>query len=326
MSKVKKLFAIILSMAMILGMSVTTFALPSSGDDGRFGTDDDTGVITVSGIEADEDISVVAYQIIKATYDYSVSDDGQFNGYTALYTTNPAIDTDGQTEGQKTSISITQTQMDQIDAMIASGNIAEDTVAIPLSYNVETESYSATVAPGTYLIRVLNSETAVYNPMVVSVYYNTGSLDEGSLSLQEEDAKAKKGGFPDVDKKVDNADGNSAEIGDIVNYTVTINPIPYYGGKYPVLNVVDKLSTGLDYVTNSLTVKVGDTVLSSDDYYDFEYNTETKEITVDFVKTVEGNDDYTLNDFKGQSLTISYQAKINSSAALNEILIIMMLP
>ena len=73
MSKVKKVLAIILSMAMILGMSVTTFALPSSGDDRRFGTDDDTGVITVSGIEADEDISVVAYQIIKATYDYPLN-------------------------------------------------------------------------------------------------------------------------------------------------------------------------------------------------------------------------------------------------------------
>lgn len=70
MKKMKKLFAMLLTLAMVFGMSMTSFAA-STGNDGVYGTADDTGKITVSGIEknADENISVKAYPIIRAQYD-----------------------------------------------------------------------------------------------------------------------------------------------------------------------------------------------------------------------------------------------------------------
>lgn len=306
MSKVKKLFAIILSMVMILGMSVTTFATPSAGTDGRYGTNDDTGAITVSGIEAD--CTVNAYKIIEATYD---STTGQYNGYNPLYTTNPAIQiTDGIT-----NVTINQDQMNQISNEILSGNLAEGTSAIEMRYDSASGTYfNSAVAPGTYLVLVTGSEVAVYNPMVVSVYYNQNSLEEKGLNLEDGSATAKKCDFPDVSKTVDEADGNSAEIGDDVNYEVTIDPVPYYGGEHPVLNIVDTLSTGLTYNEGSLSVRIeGETDPLSTDYYDLRISGQT--ITVDFVKADTG---YTLNEYMGKKLVISYTAQINSAAALNE--------
>lgn len=59
MSKVKKVFAIILSMAMILGMSLTTFAAPE-----ETGASATNGKITVKGLTSDETTTVKLYQII----------------------------------------------------------------------------------------------------------------------------------------------------------------------------------------------------------------------------------------------------------------------
>lgn len=96
-------------MAMILGMSLTTYATPSSGSDGKYGTIDDRGSITVSGVE--EGCIVNAYKIIEATYDSST---GQYNGYNPLYsTTPPIVIRDGITDVQ-----VSQEQMDQISAEI----------------------------------------------------------------------------------------------------------------------------------------------------------------------------------------------------------------
>lgn len=184
-----------------------------------------------------------------------------------------------------------------------------------MSYDQATKTYSnGAVAPGAYLVLVTGSEVAVYNPMVVSVYYTKDSLHEEVLNLEDGYATAKKGGFPDVSKKVDGTDGNSAEIGDDVRYEVTIDPVPYYGGEYPVLNIVDTLSNGLTYNNGSLSVKIaGETAPLSTEYYDLRVDNQI--ITVDFVKDGKG---YTLNEFKGKALVISYTAKINNSAVLNE--------
>ena len=72
-------------------------------------------------------------------------------------------------------------------------------------------------------------------------------------------------------KKITNTNGNdygnSVEVNDIVNYEVTVTPIPSYIGSYPVFNVEDTLSNGLDFVTDKAgnvvdpVVKVGETTL-----------------------------------------------------------------
>ncbi len=62
MRKVKKLFAVLLTLAMVLGMSATVFATNTEQTPSAKPT-----VATINGIEQEEgvNISVVAYQIIK---------------------------------------------------------------------------------------------------------------------------------------------------------------------------------------------------------------------------------------------------------------------
>lgn len=70
MKNLKKLFAVILSLAMVLGMSITTFAA------GTTPNEDDKATATVENVEAGA--TVTAYQITKAKYGNG------FTGYEAV--------------------------------------------------------------------------------------------------------------------------------------------------------------------------------------------------------------------------------------------------
>ena len=80
MKKLKKLFAVMLSLIMVLAMGITSFAA-TPGNDGKYGTADDRGTITVTGIE--KSATVTAYKVIEAKYD---NNGGSFSGYNSLYT------------------------------------------------------------------------------------------------------------------------------------------------------------------------------------------------------------------------------------------------
>lgn len=80
MKKMRKIFAVLLTLAMVLTMSMTAFAA-----DNVIGNSDDTAEIKVTNV--DSATSVKAYPIIKATY----GGNGDFNGYQVLYTTSPEI-------------------------------------------------------------------------------------------------------------------------------------------------------------------------------------------------------------------------------------------
>ena len=68
MKRMKKILAMLLALTMVLGMGLTAMA---ANEDGIIGTSDDRGTITVSGIEAqaDDSLTVTAYQIVKAKYE-----------------------------------------------------------------------------------------------------------------------------------------------------------------------------------------------------------------------------------------------------------------
>ena len=289
MKKMKKILAVIMAAAMIMGLGITTMAASSPGEDNKYGTDDDRATISVSGVE--EGLTVQAYQIIKANYNNA---GGQFSGYEAIYETNPKIDTSG-------NVNISQTQMDQLEKK----GLGQGTL---MKWKEATSTYEADVAPGTYLVRVTGSETHIYNTMVVSVYYENNGLNETVLSVTA--PTAKKTANPTLTKKVDDADGNSAEIGDTVNYEITVNPIPHYSGSHPVFNIEDTLSAGLTY-NNDLTVKV-----DGSEFNNYKLDVNGQIITIDFVKDGE----YTLNNdaYVGKSMTITYSATVNNNAVVNE--------
>ena len=71
MNKMKKVLSVILTAIMVLAMSIPTFAA-SKGSDNIYGTRDDTGTITIKGIDEETGIEVKAYPIIEAVYGLSL--------------------------------------------------------------------------------------------------------------------------------------------------------------------------------------------------------------------------------------------------------------
>ena len=321
MKNIKKILALLLASTMIFGMGLTTMAA-TPGTDGKYGTADDRGTITVNGIDSETALKVTAYQIVKADYD---STSGRFTGYSKVYPgVNPAIDL---TPDQNGNIEIT---LEQLNAIIAADKVA----GTSYSMSKTNGSYTATVPVGSYLVVVEGAETKIYSPMVVSVSYinssGTNAIDEGTVvTVADGNAWVKESSVPTVSKVeadvIGNTDndfdyGNSIDAGNNVRYTVTIAPVPYYGGDYPVLNVVDTLDAGLTPVADKtsgaiVTVKAGATTLVKGTDYTEAYDAAKNEITVDFVV----NDQYTLNNYQGQTVEITYQATLNTNATMNEV-------
>lgn len=317
MKNLKKILAVLLTLAMVLGMSITTFAA-----DEKIGNSDDTATITVKGI-TDEGVTVKAYPIIKTTYG---ENDHNFSGYEVLYTTNPEIELTLKSgkAGTNTAIyeyTLSNEQIAQIRAKLS------DTVGGgPIDMRKDASGdYVADAPIGAYLVVVSDSETSTYNAMVVSTNYKN---DNGvnAIDSSKATAEAKKSDVPSVDKVIvkndEDVKGSTENIGDEVDYKVTINPVPDYTGKYPVLNAVDTLSTGLTYNTGSLSVKVvkadnSEVTLTENTHYVLTVEDQT--ITVNFVKVVDGTDTYLLKDYVGAKVVITYKATVNENAKLNEV-------
>lgn len=313
MKKMRKIFAVLLTLAMVLGMSMTAFAAANPGNDTIFGTADDTATITVNGIDNETGIQVNAYKVVEAKYEGAGA---TFSGYNSLY---PAVITQEMVKADLSTL--TSAQLTSLaNAVIDDGT----KTAIPLTNTANTTTWTATVKAGTYLVLVSNTEAHSYNPMVVSAYYvnNDGktNISQGVVNLTTTEANAKKADAPTIDKKITDSNGNdygnSVEVNDIVDYKVTVTPIPSYTGSYPVFNVEDTLSNGLDFVTDKdgkvvdPVVKVGTTTLTKDT--DYTVSVDGRKMTINFVV----NNAYKLNAYASKSLTITYSAKVNSAAVL----------
>lgn len=314
MKKMRKIFAVLLTLAMVLTMSMTAFATSNAnaGNDNIFGTVDDTATITVTGIDNETGIQVNAYKVVEAKYEGTGS---TFSGYKSLY---PTVITQDMVKANLTTLSPTQLN-ELANAVIA--NTSKTAIALS---NTEGTTWTANVSAGTYLVLVSNTEAHSYNPMVVSAYYinKDGKTDisEGKVTLTTNVANAKKSDKPSIDKKITGSNGNdygnSVEVGDTVNYEVTVNPIPSYTGSHPKFNVEDTLSAGLDFATDSENnlinpiVKVGNNTLVKDTDYTVAFA--GRKMTVNFVV----NSEYKLNAYASQSLTITYAAKVNSNAVV----------
>lgn len=305
MKKMRKIFAVLLTLAMVLTMSMTAFAASSKSENHPAkGTAEDTGTITVSGIDSTETkITVTAYQIIKANYDNG----GKFSGYESLYPDaikNPIGD----------DVNVTAAQLGDI--------IATNPKVANTEYSMTTtdnSTYTATVPVGSYVVVITGAENKIYNPVVVSVVYKNKDgqtvMDFNNVDVVANgNAWVKVSNHPDLNKViVDGANevkGNTANIGDTVSYKLTTT-IPYYGGKYPVFNIVDNLD-GLTYA-NNLKVQVEGVDLSTEKYT-VTPETITNTMTINFVV----NGAYTLNEFQGKTLTVTYDATVNDQAHINQ--------
>ncbi len=271
MKKMKKLMAMLLALTMVLGMSVTVFAEKTSNVETKdvTGTESDKGSITINGIDAEtkedqsSNVKVYAFKVVEAVYGET---DGKFTGYRSLYETELPLNKNG---------GLNETEIATNLATLA-GKIAYDAEQNKWLYNGTTEltpimlqssgaSYVASnVAVGSYLVLVQGSEAKFYNPIIASVSYVGKETEDGAVSGVQSDvlgitngvAWVKVSGTPDIGKTATvpdrtendtNTDASSVNVGETINYEVTVNPIPKYDGIHPKFKVIDTLSTGLKF-------------------------------------------------------------------------------
>lgn len=322
MKKFKKIMALLMAMAMVLGMSVTSLAA-----DTIVGNSDDVGSITVQGADS-ATLKVEAYRIIKAKYaneETSVGeDDGYFSGYANVYEPSDTVPAFVDAEGRYIEDSITEENLAKIRACIAnSPATGEGPITMnPVDGSVGT--YKAENAKvGTYLVVISGSESKIYGNMVVSVRYanadgTTDTLEFGNLTIENADGIVKIQNEPAVDKKIVDGDdrlvGNSANIGDELQFEITAD-IPTYSGENPVYKVTDTL-TGLKLKNGTLAVKVRDKdtkaeVATITAYEDESSTTAANDIVLNFVTDA----GYILKEHGGKELVITYTAVIDKDVA-----------
>jgi len=329
MKKLKKILSVVLTLAMVLGMSVTTWA--AENPDGKVGTSDDKGDIVIQNVE--KNVNVDLYKIVEATYDTN----GNFSGYT---TTDAAYEAILKGEAEKVDYSaLANINADVINALGADKvEATKVTMGTPIYSKTQDETDTTkelgtytceSLGVGMYLVVLSGAESTIYNYAVASIYYTVedddnvlvdGNTENKALNILDATIVAKASDHPTVEKtaKENGTVTNSVDIGDKVDYEVVIEPVPYYAGSNPVLKVEDTLSEGLtlDIETpivitafkKSETTGTPFTTVKAD-------TTENQKIKVDFVK----DGAYVLNEYAGGKVVITYSAILNDKAGINEV-------
>ena len=244
MKKMKKILAMALAMAMVLGMSVTTFAADKVPDE------KDAKTVTINNVE--EGATYKAYQIIDAAYGL---DGKNFTHYVWAPGTEKA--------GEKVVFSKTG------EGAVVEGltdDLITQLAADPKDLT-EKENYTPAtpLEVGTWMILVTppaEDTTKIYNPMIASVFYsvngsgNMNDVESGTIdadtnwTLEETGAFAKSSTIT-LDKELDNHNTDTeVSVGDTVSFTITTN-IPSYDANYyknPTFVIKDEIVNGLAYV------------------------------------------------------------------------------
>ncbi len=304
MKKIKKFATFLLAGVLLFAAAGSALAATS---------DADAGSVTVNGLTGGTTVS--AYPIAKAAYDSG----GNFLGYEMVVSdwTGWSIGTDGSWE-------------DPTEAELAAlfEAVKDSGAAQTASVSEGQESVTLSGLPvGSYLIVVEGSESTVYGMMLGSVSYDVdGSgnwiVSDGSFRIADCTLWA-KATTPSVLKEEtggslgDFEHGGSANVGDTIEYHITVEGIPSYQGTNPEFYVTDEISTELtitDAELNALYILIdGDeaqlldpalyTVTRTDDGF-----------VVDFV--VDGV--YTLNPYAGHKLVIDFCADVTNAGEVAE--------
>lgn len=257
MKKMKRLAAMLLALVMVLGMSITAFAGQTTNG---VASKTDTATVTIEGISGNA--TVTLYQI--ATGVYGDSGTGLIK-YEYINGITPLSDEPKSSEINKAHQEI----------LALNGNIT----AADTQTNINGTYTSKELSVGAYIAIISEAtDDSVYNPVLVTVSYDkTGKLVSGNVNVTNgyifgSSAVAKKT-MPSIDKKLKDdgltMDGNkpTVGVGDKVTYEITPT-MPSYpeGSKNKTFFVTDKMSAGLTFLYETLTVSIaGQTVTAETD-------------------------------------------------------------
>ena len=201
-------------------------------------------------------------------------------------------------------------------------DVAEDMAAwarvhgIPQSLDVAGNSVQVDLAAGEYLVLVTpgdNNTTAVYQNALIKVE-PTKVSDEWEL-VATPDSLSMKQTTIDIEKGIADDEGNLQEstdkhsVGDEVEFTIRTT-IPVYDEN--VTTKTFKISDTMKNLTlvGAPVVKVGDDTLTDGTHYT--YTPGEKSFTIDFADSYAA-----IEQYAGQTLTVTYKATIDDTAAHN---------
>ena len=295
----------------------------------------DTGVLKVSGVG--KGATVKAYKIVKANYN-----DSGFTGWEAVI---------AYSISDTTTWMPTASELNNIVKQITAENSTVTTDVVTLTYDETTQTYASPAAgqdgaatAGEYVVLVEKTDSAdalVYNPAVVSTYYDGSTLvseptgnqivaiDKNHSFGTGNDAYVKASEIT-VTKKIANpdgdasgnktgegeaarADGDDLQVGDTGDFEIKTK-IPSYSSAYKNLKfeLTDTQDDGFDAPT-SIKVTVAGTVVYDGD------NTTQNNTAVEVA--VNGNDftvKFKTDEFilanAGKDVVVTYSAKLNRKA------------
>lgn len=300
MKKFKKMFAVMLSLAMVLGMSLTTFA------EGTKPTDKDSENVTIKNVE--DGSTLTAYQIIDAKYN-----DTGFVRYEWV-----------EGAGQTGEVTFTGTGDNAVVNGLTSDmitNLAKDPTALKGTKYDNFDPKTQKLEVGTWMILVTPKDNAskIYNPMVVSVYYTVGGNgNNAEVATKPVDANtswglATNGAFAKssevkVEKTVSDS---SQEVGQTVTYTIT-GTIPSYGAEYtnPSYEITDNYTHLTEQSIPEVTI--GGESATDGNEYDYEA------VTNGFKVKIKDVSSYADKSEDARKVVITYTAKIAATATVND--------
>lgn len=305
--KIKKMVALVLTLAMTLAMSVTAFAAPKAQQKGNL-------TVTVNSKNSLKGQKLSVYKLFDLTrngdnYGYKVNDT-----YKGTLATVLAKDSNATSDELYEAVS----QLNESSAPMNIQQFANKFTEEALKNSLEATKTSEKIDT--------EKTTYTFNDLDYGYYlvYQTGTkmIQASLISVDATNVNVNlKGETPSIAKT---GDKDVAETGEVVTYTITGTIVDTTGYDKYVYKIHDKLTAGLDFVKdangskldveNSLpvsvqikgeaTVEIKNATLSEDG---------NRTMVLDLSEWVRTNQNH-----KGKQFTITYYAKVNANAVVTE--------
>ena len=322
MKKMRKIFAVLLTLAMVLGMSMTSFAAYNSAKIEVTGLDEDATVTYTQIIEPDT-TTATGWKFTDANYAKAFT--GTENEVTAeqqqniiwklLKLKNPS--TTMQNEPANVTPYTAQDFATAI-AKIPTNTSVNDKNNQPIKAG-ETGKISWTVdKAGVYVVNATSNVKErdqvkyTYSTMAGYVSFNKYDTTTGLPTALDDVAITAKSSSIDITKKNNEEDG-VVEVGKVVEYTVKTK-IPYVNDANPIkkFEVTDKI-TGAEYVTNKDGKLVLKVTVGAEEEKEVTVDVNTNSFTLDLTSYL------TDNAHANQSVVIKYSAKVTGTVVNNTV-------
>ena len=287
MKKMKKIFALLIAMVMVLGMSTSVFAA----------TTETNGVITISN--ATNGITYTAYKI----FDADANANGTAITYTATAAQKAAIENiEGNpfdfladsTGAYTVSVKSVKSDADVTEWMKAhykESGVAVDTTGTTGTYNETTGNYTINVGVYGYYYVTTATGTAV---TINSAYPTVTVEDKNDYNPgpHDNDGKVKK--ITKVNGTIVGAtDTADAKIGDEIEFTLTFDAVNFEDGNKAVTYYeFTDTPTAIDLATAAVSVSVGSTALTTSDYTYTKNEDGSATIRIPWAEAVKDAEDY----------------------------------